>query len=220
MIYCSFSEGDVHLTRSDKAKWTCLSCKLDPKKVNITFNSLFDVEHHLESHDIAGHETPRQASIKLIGDINEEIENNPTLKNIEAGIQLFFSDKIIFNLDLFFLCPVNNWEDSFLTCLESYDFLSFSECIFITIFLSVAHRFKDSIRVLLILHSWKIEIQKLIHDGYKLEPLEPEEILFGKIFTSSFRSHDLEAWLQKIKDVINKVSSTQIEKRSHLHFTA
>ena len=168
MAYCRFSQGDVYLVKTphpDTEAWECMACRLDPHEGHEHFYSLMDVIEHLEEHNNRGHLVSLQAWERVESELVEMFKKYPTPENIDAAMQVFFADTYVSigDLDFFFLCPSNDWEDQFLSTLESLNFEEiWKERRRYFIFLQFADRFRDKDRALRVLKSWKREIIRLV----------------------------------------------------------
>ena len=148
-------------------------------------------------------------------------KKNPTAENIDIAMRHFFSDDgYITDLEFFFLCPSDDWQDRFLRALESLDFSSIfwlkavgqqvTPCHNTTIaFLEVADRFNNTQQVLSIPESWRKGIEGLIGKMNvlpnlpQLKELSPEEKLLEAIFGDPMNTPN--EVLRKIENVISKL---------------
>ena len=73
MSYCRFSEGDVYLVKASQVHWECIACRLNEEGSRM-FESINEVDAHLDAHVAAGHEVPTRARVRVLMESAEDIK--------------------------------------------------------------------------------------------------------------------------------------------------
>ena len=208
MAYCRFSDSDIYLVktpRSDVNEWECFSCKLSPNEERQVFYSPFEVLMHLNAHEDAGHKINPNAFFRIYKDIDEELQNNPSRRNIELALKLYFSKEYCPKFDFLFLPENCDLQECFLTKLEELEFcMIWKEAVHFFAIIDDMERFDDKIRFLHILEKWEKELIALMVDqGIQpvegMNPLSDEERSMQRLFSALGKEPNLQDILNDIR---------------------